>query len=98
MWENAPDDILERIFAELPPRYRYYASVTCSHWQDVFWSEYAWDDFVFNDTTFTRRRFAPSQGGYELTTDKYRLQLLLRNTGRKWSSIRISPCERLFHL
>lgn len=56
-WSYLPDLILEKIFAHLTIRERFYASMVCRNWYRGFHLPYVWSTFTLEDSTLTRRKF-----------------------------------------
>uniref|UniRef100_A0A6P7GNS7 F-box/LRR-repeat protein 21-like n=1 Tax=Diabrotica virgifera virgifera TaxID=50390 RepID=A0A6P7GNS7_DIAVI len=57
MWSELPDLLLEKIFAFLNIREKYYASLVCKSWYRAFHLPYVWSRFILEDNTLTRSRF-----------------------------------------
>ena len=56
-WSCLPDLLLEKIYANLSMRQRYYASMVCRTWYNAFYLPNVWRHFEFDDKTLTRRMY-----------------------------------------
>uniref|UniRef100_A0A182N2U6 F-box domain-containing protein n=1 Tax=Anopheles dirus TaxID=7168 RepID=A0A182N2U6_9DIPT len=79
-WSNLPDHILERIFAHLTIKERYYASLTCYGWYRAFYLPRVWSNFLVEDATLGRMRYN-YYSGWQPVLDHSRLQSCLLSIG-----------------
>lgn len=56
-WDQLPDLLLEKVFAYLSIKERYYASCVCTNWYRAFHLPYVWRQFILEDHTLTRSKF-----------------------------------------
>ncbi|XP_076266889.1 uncharacterized protein LOC143200313 isoform X1 [Rhynchophorus ferrugineus] len=89
-WNELPDLLLERIFAYLSIKERYYASLVCKGWYRAFQLPYVWNQFILEDRTLTRSKFNYYLG-WQYVLDHLRTSLCLSSVGKHIKSLIIKP-------
>lgn len=96
-WEELPDILLEEVYCHLTYKQRYYASMVCKHWHDLFYSPRIWENFVFKELTLTRKRFNMFRG-YQYELSHHKAQMCLARVGHYFRQITIEPVQDYYNL
>lgn len=96
-WEYLPDLLLERVYAMLSIRQRYYCSIVCKPWSDVFYYPAVWRHLQVGENTFTYRRFNLYKG-YQKELSHNRVQMCLARVGQHIRSLTILPLHDFYNL
>ncbi|CAG9829257.1 unnamed protein product [Diabrotica balteata] len=97
MWSELPDLLLEKIFAYLGIREKYYASLVCKSWYRAFHFPYVWSRFILEDNTLTRSRFN-YYSGWQYVLDHVRCQACLAGYGKHFKHLTIRPMLNFYNL
>ncbi|XP_039436967.1 uncharacterized protein LOC120418586 [Culex pipiens pallens] len=89
-WCDLPDHIMERIFAHLSIRERYYASLTCFSWYQSFALPNVWSNFLVEDETLARLKFN-YYSGWQPVLDHSRTQNCLLSVGKLFRGLDFRP-------
>ncbi|XP_058833552.1 uncharacterized protein LOC131691285 [Topomyia yanbarensis] len=89
-WCDLPEHIMERIFAHLSIRERYYASLTCFSWYQAFYLPNVWSNFLVEDRTLSRLKYN-YYSGWQPVLDPARVQLCLLSVGRLFRGLDFRP-------
>ncbi|KAJ8941225.1 hypothetical protein NQ318_015657 [Aromia moschata] len=96
-WSELPDLLLEKIFAYLGIREKYYASLVCRNWYRAFHLPYVWSRFVLEDNTLTRSRFN-YYSGWQYVLDHLRCQMCMSSVGKNFKYLTIEPMLNFYNL
>nr|XP_029731265.1 uncharacterized protein LOC109410568 [Aedes albopictus] len=89
-WCDLPDHIMERIFAHLSIRERYYASLTCFSWYQAFSLPNVWSNFMVEDETLSRLKYN-YYSGWQPVLDHARTQNCLLSVGQLFRGLDFRP-------
>ncbi|XP_053685778.1 uncharacterized protein LOC128735313 [Sabethes cyaneus] len=89
-WCDLPDHIMERIFAHLSIRERYYASLTCYSWYRAFYLPNVWSNFLVEDRTLSRLKYN-YYSGWQPVLDPARMQCCLISVGSLFRGLDFRP-------
>ena len=96
-WEMVPDLLLEQVYTLLNMRYRYYCSMVCSHWNNVFYYPAVWHRLEIKEHSFTYNRFNLYKG-YQKEISHSRVRHCLARVGRYIRHLTIRPMENFYNL
>ncbi|XP_013406844.1 uncharacterized protein LOC106171183 [Lingula anatina] len=97
-WSELPDVLLEEVYSKLTYKQRYYCSMVCRHWYDLFYSSKVWEHFVLGERTLTRRRMRPYRNSYMYTLSQYKAKMCLDRVGEFFKKITIKPISDYYNL
>lgn len=89
-WCDLPDLLLERIFALISIKDRYFASLTCKNWHRAFYLRRVWSNFLVEDDTLCQRKFN-YYSGWQYVLDHMRTQMCLSRIGRYIKGLEFVP-------
>ncbi|XP_055535829.1 uncharacterized protein LOC129724722 isoform X2 [Wyeomyia smithii] len=81
---------MERIFAHLSIRERYYASLTCNSWYRAFYLPNVWSNFLVEDRTLSRLKYN-YYSGWQPVLDPARMQCCLISVGSLFRGLDFRP-------
>uniref|UniRef100_A0A336LJA2 CSON011768 protein n=1 Tax=Culicoides sonorensis TaxID=179676 RepID=A0A336LJA2_CULSO len=89
-WNELPDLLLEEIFSYLTVQERYYASLVCSRWRDIFYLPGVWKNFIVKDKTLTRQKYN-YYSGWQNVLDHLKTQQCLCRVGKYIKGLTLRP-------
>lgn len=89
-WSDLPNLLLEEIFSNLDIKSRYYASLVCKNWNDVFYFPKVWQSFQVGDDTLCRYKYN-YYSGWTPVLDHHRVQNCLFRIGRLIKGLEFVP-------
>ncbi|XP_013406847.1 LOW QUALITY PROTEIN: uncharacterized protein LOC106171186 [Lingula anatina] len=97
-WSELPAVLLEEEYSKLTYKQRYYCSMVCRPWYDLFYSSKVWEHFVMGERTLTRRRMRPYRNSYMYTLSQYKAKMCLDRVGEFFKKIIIKPISDYYNL